>query len=147
GAAPEKLDEVIAKLQAFDPVGIFARSLKECLALQLREKNRLDPAMEILLQNLDHLAKREYPLLAKLCGVDAEDLKGMVDEIRQLNPKPAQAFTADVAVAVTPDVILRPQPGGGWHVELNTENLPRVLANERYYAGIQASVRSKPDRE
>jgi RNA polymerase sigma-54 factor len=83
----------------------------------------------------------------KLCGVDAEDLAGMIDEIRELNPKPAQAFTADVAAPVVPDVVLRPQPGGGWQVELNNDNLPRVLVNERYYARIQGGVRSKTDKE
>jgi RNA polymerase sigma-54 factor len=147
GASPEHFEEVIGHLQRFDPPGIFARSLQECLALQLREKNRLDPAMETLLQHLDLVAKRERAALMKLCGVDAEDLTGMIEEIRQLDPKPAQTFAADVAPPVVPDVILRPQPGGGWHVELNTDNLPRVLANERYYAKVQASARTKTDKD
>ena len=133
GATPEHFESIIARLQRFDPCGIFARSLHECLALQLFEKDRLDPAMGILLQHLDLLARRENAALMRLCNVDAEDLAEMVAEIRQLNPKPAMAFTSDVAPPIVPDVFLRPQPGGGWHVELNTETLPRVLANERYY--------------
>lgn len=147
GVTPEHFETVIAQLHRFDPPGIFARSLQECLALQLREKNRLDPAMEILLQHLDLLAKRDRAALMRLCSVDAEDLAGMIDDIRQLNPKPAQAFTADVTVPIVPDVMLRPQAGGGWHVELNSENLPRVLANERYYAKVQASARNKTDKD
>jgi RNA polymerase sigma-54 factor len=147
GATPAHFEDVIAKLQRFDPPGIFARSLQECLALQLREKDRLDPAMEKLLQHLDLVARRERTQLMKLCSVDAEDLAGMIAEIRELNPKPAMAFTSDVAPPIVPDVILKPQPGGGWQVELNNENLPRVLANEKYHARVQAGARSKSDRE
>src|SRR6202012_4429393 len=97
GATPAHFENVIKKLQRFDPPGIFARSLQECLELQLREKNRLDPAMEKLLQHLDLIAKRDRNHLMKLCSVDAEDLTGMIREIRELNPKPAMLFASDVA--------------------------------------------------
>jgi RNA polymerase sigma-54 factor len=147
GASEEHFESIIARLQRFDPCGIFARSLHECLALQLCEKDRLDPAMGIMLQHLDLLARRENAALMRLCNVNAEDLAGMVAEIRQLNPKPALSFTSDVALPIVPDVFLRPQPGGGWHVELNTETLPRVLANERYYSQIQTSALKKADKD
>jgi RNA polymerase sigma-54 factor len=147
GATPEHFEAIIGRLQRFDPCGIFARSLHECLALQLFEKDRLDPAMGILLQNLDLLARRENTQLMRLCNVDAEDLTQMIAEIRQLNPKPALAFTSDVAQPIVPDVMLRPQPGGGWQVELNTDTLPRVLANDRYYAQIQSATSKKADKE
>ena len=147
GVTPEHFESIIARLQRFDPCGIFARSLHECLALQLHEKNRLDPAMGILLQHLDLLAKRDTAALMRLCNVDTEDLAEMIGEIRQLNPKPAASFASDVTVTIVPDVILRPQPKGGWHVELNTETLPRVLANERYYTQIQASTSKKVDKD
>ncbi len=147
GVTPEHFEQVIAKLQSCDPPGIFARSLKECLALQLREKNRLDPAMAILLDNLELLARRERATLMKLCGVDAEDMAEMIDEIRQLNPKPAHVFTVDVAPPIVPDVMLKPQPGGTWNVELNNDTLPRVLANNRYYAKVQAEAHAKIDKE
>ncbi|HUY67996.1 MAG TPA: RNA polymerase factor sigma-54 [Alphaproteobacteria bacterium] len=147
GATPEQFESVIVRLQQCDPPGIFARSLKECLAIQLREKNRLDPAMAALLDHLDLLAKHERARLMRLCGVDAEDLAGMIAEIRECDPKPATVFTADVAPPIVPDVMLRPQPGAGWLVELNNGNLPRVLANEHYYAEVQASVRSKSDKD
>ena len=147
GVGAELLECVIGRLQTFDPPGIFARSLAECLEIQLREKNRFDPAMKILLQHLDLVAKHESAKLMRLCGVDAEDFAQMLHEIRALNPKPASAFTADVAVPITPDVMLRAQAGGGWHVELNSENLPRVLANERYYTQVQKAVRVKAEKE
>ena len=147
GVSPQHFEKVIARLQRFDPCGIFARSLHECLALQLHEKDRLDPAMGILLQNLDLLARRENAALMRLCGVDAEDLSQMIAEIRQLNPKPAAPFISDVAAPIVPDVMLRPQAGAGWHVELNTETLPRVLANERYYTQIQSATSKKADKD
>lgn len=147
GVTHDHLEDVIVRLQRFDPPGIFARSLRECLAIQLREKNRLDPAMEILLQNLDLLAKRERNSLIKLCGVDAEDLTDMISEIKLLTPKPALSFHADVAQPIVPDVMLRAQSGGVWHVELNNDTLPRVLANERYYTKVQGAARNKSDKE
>lgn len=147
GVAPEHFETIIQRLQSFDPPGIFARSLKECLAIQLKEKNRLDPAMIGLLDHLDLVAKRERTALMKLCGVDAEDLAEMIEEIKLLNPKPAQIFTADVAPPIVPDVLLKPQAGGAWMVELNNETLPRVLANNRYYAKVQKSAHNKIDKE
>ena len=147
GLTPEHFEDIIKKVQTFDPPGIFARSLKECLALQLKDKNRLDPAMEILLNHLDLLAKRDRAALMKLCSVDAEDLTGMIDDIKQLNPKPAHIFTIDVAPAIVPDVLLKAVAGGTWQVELNSETLPRVLANNRYYAEVQKSAHKKIDKE
>ncbi len=143
----ELLDSIIGRLQRFDPCGVFARSLHECLALQLHEQNRLDPAMGLLLQHLDLLARRENATLMRICNVSAEDLSEMIAEIRRLNPKPATAFATELAIPVVPDVFLRPQRGAGWHVELNTETLPRVLANDRYYAKIQGAPSTKAEKE
>jgi RNA polymerase sigma-54 factor len=146
GITQKHFEQVVAQLQSFDPPGIFARSLKECLSLQLKEKNRFDPAMMVLLDHLDLLAKRERTQLMKLCGVDAEDLADMIEEIRQLDPKPAQQFAADAAPPIVPDVLLKPH-GTSWQVELNSETLPRVLANNRYYAKVQESAHTKIDKE
>lgn len=146
GAEPDIFEGVILRLQRLDPPGIFARSLKECLSIQLREKNRLDPAMAVLLDHLDLLAKREKAALMRLCRVDAEDLADMIAEIRALTPKPAVTFASDVAPPITPDVILSPLAGGGWHVELNNDNLPRVLANEAFYGKIQAGTRGAEEK-
>jgi RNA polymerase sigma-54 factor len=146
GCDRARIDEVVRRLQRLDPCGVFARSLAECLALQLRERDRLDPAMQALLDNLHLLAKRDLPALLKQCGVDAEDLAEMIGEIRALNPKPAANFDDSVAQTVVPDVLMRPVPGGGWLVELNSDTLPRVLVNTRYYARVSGSTRSKDDK-
>lgn len=147
GATPEQFAAVIAKVQRCDPPGIFARDLAECLSIQLRERNRLDPAMATLLKHLDLVAAREMKKLQQLCGVDGEDLADMLAELRRLNPRPAQIFTVDVSETLIPDVLLRPLAGGGWQIELNPENLPRVLANESYYTRIASATKSKADKE
>ncbi|CAO3379991.1 RNA polymerase factor sigma-54 [Azospirillum argentinense] len=147
GCAPERVERVLAACQRFDPPGIFARSLKECLAIQLREKNRFDPAMEAMLDHLELLAARNLPALMKVCGVDAEDIADMVAEIRKLNPKPALSFDHTPAQLVTPDILMRANPGGGWLIDLNPDTLPRVLVNHRYFARISGTARNKADKE
>ncbi|MEQ8194064.1 MAG: RNA polymerase factor sigma-54, partial [Rhodospirillales bacterium] len=146
GCAEERVEKTLEQVQQFDPPGIFARSLAECLALQLRDLDRLDPAMQALLDNLDLLAKHDLNALIKKCGVDAEDISDMVAEIKALNPKPALTFEQTVTQSVTPDVLMRPKAGGGWIVELNAETLPRVLVNNNYYAQISQAARNKDEK-
>ena len=143
----ERVQETLTKLQGCDPPGIFARNLAECLSLQLRDRNRLDPAMKALLANLDLLARREFPQIMKLCGVDADDLAEMINEIKALNPKPATAYDTTAVQPVTPDVIMRARNGGGWIIELNADTMPRVLVNNRYYAILSKQARSEKDKE
>ena len=102
----------------FEPTGIMARSVPECLKLQLIERNRFDPAMECLLDNLDLLAKRDLTALRKACGVDAEDMAEMIAELKALTPRPGAGFGGEPAQTVIPDVHVRPDPAGGWKVEL-----------------------------
>ena len=147
GCDVARVEATLAVVQQLDPPGVFARSLKECLALQLRERDRLDPAMAALLDNLDMLAKRDLQGLIKACGVDAEDIADMVAEIRSLDPKPALAFDHAVSQPVVPDVLMRPQPGGGWIVELNADSLPRVLVNNHYFARVSKAAKSKEDKQ
>jgi RNA polymerase sigma-54 factor len=142
-----RVEATLTSLQRLDPPGIFARNLKECLALQLRDRNRLDPAMATLLDHLELLAKREHTQLMRLCGVDAEDLSDMIAEIKALDPKPGAAFECAVAQTVVPDVLVRPVPGGGWAIELNQDTLPRVLVNQRYYAQVTKELKKKADRD
>ena len=146
GCPESRIEETLSLIQQFDPPGIFARNLAECLSLQLRDCNRLDPAMEALLENLDLLAKRDLTTLMKKCGVDADDIQEMVAEIKALNPKPALTFDRVVTHSVTPDVLMRPKAGGGWVIELNAETLPRVLVNNNYYAQISATAQKKDDK-
>lgn len=139
GAPATRIERVLEKLQAADPPGVFARDLRECLALQLKERDRFDPAMETLLAHLDLVARRDYAALKSLCRVDPDDLQDMIAELRRLNPKPGHAFGAEPVQPVIPDVLVRAAPDGSWLVELNTETLPRVLINNQYMARISAA--------
>src|SRR6478609_6349680 len=130
GASQADVDTVLMVLQKFDPPGVCARNLSECLAIQLRELNRYDPAMQALVEHLDLLAKRDIASLRKLCGVDDEDITDMIGEIRRLDPKPGLKFGSSRAQTMVPDVYVRPGPDGGWHVELNSDTLPKVLVNQ-----------------
>jgi RNA polymerase sigma-54 factor len=146
GVDVKRVEEVLLRLQRMDPPGLFARNLSECLALQLRELDRLDPIMEKLLANLSLLASHDLKKLRDICGVDDEDLRDMIAEVKALNPKPALSFDHFVSQTVVPDVLMRPLPkskGGGWAVELNNDTLPRVLVNKTYYAEVTKQPRDK----
>ena len=146
GTSAAHVEAVLVKLQSSDPGGVFARDLKECLTLQLRERDRFDPAMATLIAHLDLVARRDYAALKALCRVDLDDLKDMVAELRALDPKPGHAFGAEPVQPVIPDVIVRPSPEGAWVVELNTETLPRVLINNQYLARVSASAQRSEDK-
>ncbi|MDQ0455327.1 RNA polymerase factor sigma-54 [Rhizobium paknamense] len=136
GATVMDLERVLTLLQGFDPPGVFARDLGECLAIQLRQRDRLDPAMAALVKNLDLLARRDFATLKRLCGVDEEDLLDMLAEIRTLDPRPGGAFETGPTETIVADIFVRPS-ADGWAVELNPETLPRVLVNNAYYAEVQ----------
>lgn len=127
------VEQVLAVLQTFDPPGLFGRDLAECLGLQLKQKDRFDPAMQAVVNNLELLAKRDFQTLKKLCGVDEPDLLDMLAEIRCLDPKPGALFSSGAADAIVPDIHVMPAPGGGWEIELNPAALPRVLINHEYH--------------
>lgn len=146
GVTRSEVEALLDRLQGFEPAGVMARNLQECLAIQLKERDRLDPAMAALVDNLPLLAKHDYAALKAVCGVDSDDLEDMIAEIRRLTPKPGLAFGADSTRAVEPDVFVRERPDGSWAVELNTDTLPRVLVNNRYAARIAGSARSTEEK-
>lgn len=136
GTPLERVERILRVIHTFDPSGVGARDLAECLAIQLRERDRFDPAMAALVAHLPLLAKRDFAQLRKICGVDDEDLADMLKEIRALDPKPGRAFGDAPVQPVTPDVSVRQGPDGSWLVELNPEGLPRVLVNQTYAAKV-----------
>ena len=148
GIEPARVEAVRERMQRFDPPGLFARDLRECLAAQLADRNRLDPAMQALLDNLELLGRRDLRALRDLCGVDSEDLADMIAEIRALDPKPGVQFDIGNAGVILPDVLMRRAPiigqdGGDWLLELNPETMPRVLVN----AGFHARIITRAKRE
>ncbi|MBO0765184.1 MAG: RNA polymerase factor sigma-54 [Hyphomicrobiaceae bacterium] len=146
GAPRSLVAKVLTGLQGFDPPGVFARDLAECLALQLKDANRYDPQIAKLLDNLALLGNHNLGALRRAVGVDHDELIEMVAEIKRLNPKPGLKFGSIQIQPILPDVLVRPAPDGGWVLELNTETLPRVLVNRSYYANVAKTARSNEDR-
>ena len=146
GATPADVDAVLQLVQKFDPPGICARSLSECLAVQLRERDRYDPAMQALVEHLDLLARRDVAALRRICGVDDDDLVDMIAEIRQLDPKPGLKFSSSRVQTVVPDVFVRSGPDGGWLVELNSDTLPKVLVNQNYYSQLAGNLKKGEEK-
>jgi RNA polymerase sigma-54 factor len=146
GASHALVESVLHKLQSFDPAGVFARDLAECLALQLKDRNRYDPQIAKVLENLELLARHDLAALKRVVGVDADELLEMITEIKALNPKPGLKLGSVQIQPVLPDVLVRPSRNGGWSVEVNNDTLPRVLVNRSYYAEVTKTTRSTADK-
>ena len=143
GAPIAEVEAVLSIVQTFDPSGVCARNLTECLSIQLREQDRFDPAMQALVGRLDLLAKRDLASLRRICGVGDDDLTEMIAEIRRLNPKPGLAFGSTTVQPVVPDVYVRQGPDGSYIVELNSDTLPKVLVNQRYHAELTRNANNE----
>ncbi len=146
GTSITEVEAVLRIMQTFDPPGVGARDLAECLTIQLKEQNRYDPAMQALIARLDLLARRDFASLKKVCGVGDDDLVEMIAEIRRLNPKPGLAFGSAIVQPIVPDVFVRSGPSGSWIVELNSDTLPKVLVNQIYYAEVSATTRRDTEK-
>jgi RNA polymerase sigma-54 factor len=146
GAPLSEIEAVLAILQGFDPPGVCARNLGECLTIQLKERDRFDPAMQALIGHLDLVARRDFASLRRFCGVDDADLADMIAEIRRLNPKPGLAFGSSVVQPIVPDVFVRAAQDGSWLVELNSDTLPKVLVNQSYYSKVSKTAKGENDK-
>jgi RNA polymerase sigma-54 factor len=147
GADAAAMANVLAICQTFEPSGIFARDLAECLSLQLAVRDRLDPAMKALVANLELLARRDFQTLKRICGVDEEDLLDMLAEIRALDPRPGTAFSVGASDAIVADVEVRAANDGSWTVELNAETLPRVLVDHIYFAQVSPHAKNQVEKD
>ncbi len=145
GVALARIENVLTVVQTFDPTGVGARDLAECLALQAKEADRYDPCMARLIDNLDLLARGEVKRLQRMCGVDDEDMADMIRELRGYDPKPGCRFGGEPPLAVTPDVYIA-KTAGGWAIELNQATLPRVLVNRSYYVELSGGQQDKASK-
>ena len=146
GAPLQRVEKILLLIQTFEPTGVGARNLAECIAIQLRERDRFDPAMQALVAHLELVAKRDFAALRKVCGVDDEDIVDMIGEIKRLDPKPGRAFGGAPIQPLIPDVMVRPLPDGSWHVELNSDVLPRLLVNQTYSTRVARSKSNESDK-
>jgi RNA polymerase sigma-54 factor len=138
GVPLARVEGVLGIVQTFDPTGVGARDLAECLALQAREADRYDPCMARLIDNLDLLARGDLGRLRRLCNVDDEDLADMIRELRAYDPKPGCRYGGEPAQSVVPDLFIARRKDG-WGIEINAATLPRVLVNRSYYVELSAA--------
>ncbi len=147
GCSTDDVEAALTQIQQCDPVGIGARSLQECLALQLKDKNRFDPAMAKLVQYLDLIAEGAMARLQRICGVSDEDLKDMLQELRALNPKPGFLFDHSSVDVVQPDITVQLDNKGQWQVELTPHSLPRLLVNQHYYSQLKDHTHKEAEKK
>ena len=147
GARPDEVAAVLSVCQTFEPAGLFARDLAQCLGLQLAQLDRLDPAMSAMLANLDLLARRDFAALKRLCGVEQDDLLDMLAEIRALDPRPGARFSGGNTDAIVADVEVRAVADGSWAVELNPETLPRVLVDHIYFTQVSGHAKDQAEKD
>ena len=138
GASGRQVRTALRLIQGFEPSGVGARTLAECLRLQLRDKNALTPDMDLFLENIHMLGTHDLPALRRACRFSEDALREHIKAIRTLNPKPGLAYGRDDVQVLIPDVYVTESGEGGWKVELNQETLPRVIANERYFARLSS---------
>ena len=142
-----KVEAALELVQSLDPAGVGARSLSECLALQAKEADRYDPCMEVLIDNLELVAKGAFAHLKRICGVDDEDLADMLAELRSYDPKPGLQFGGSTSASVVPDVLLSAgtdaQGVEGWDIQLNEATLPRLVVNRSYYVELRGGCTGK----
>ncbi|MBX3565701.1 MAG: RNA polymerase factor sigma-54 [Sphingomonas sp.] len=140
-----RVEAVLATVQTFDPTGVGARNLSECLALQAKEADRYDPCMARLIDNLELVARGDMARLKRICDVDDEDLADMIRELRNYDPKPGARYGGEPTLAVTPDIFVAKR-GMGWAVEINAATLPKLLVNRAYYAEISSGPQDKTSK-
>ena len=147
-ASPEIVEEAIILVQGFDPPGIAARDLKECLILQLRPLNLLGTLVETIISNhLDLVSKKKYQNIARLCNVSAEEVNAAVKVIEGLEPKPARNFTVASTNYISPDVFIV-KADSGYQILLNDEGLPKLRINSFYHRLLtQKNLVSKEERQ
>ncbi|MCO7264057.1 RNA polymerase factor sigma-54 [Dickeya zeae] len=143
----EEVEAVLKRVQRFDPVGVAARDLRECLLVQLSQFNsdvpRLSEARLIVSDYLDLLANHDFRTLIRTSRLKEDVLKEALALIQSLDPRPGQSINTGESEYVIPDVLVR-KIQGHWAVELNTDSVPRLQINQQY-AALGNSARNDSD--
>lgn len=146
GASLEFTEEILEKLQSFEPAGLFARNLRECLMLQAKDQNLFTRELEILLNNLELLAKGQFDTLQRKIKCEKEFLIDLIKILRSFNPKPGEAFDQVIHQVSAPDLMVT-KSGTGWVVDLNKSNLPSVYVNTSYADELNIKSRNTEANE
>ncbi len=146
GIAMAEAEAALDLVQSLDPTGVGARTLGECLALQAKEADRYDPCMQVLIANLDLLAKGSFAQLKRICDVDDEDFADMLAELRGYDPKPGLKFGGGGQAPIVPDILISPTPGNGWDIQINQATLPKLVINREYYVSLRGGCTDKQSK-
>ena len=147
--ALEEIEEILQRVQQFDPIGVGARDLQECLLLQLEQLDETTPwlteARDLVTTHLHVLGNKDFVTLVRQTHLSESQLSQVVALIRTLQPRPGAALFEETADYEVPDVLVR-KDQGRWLVELNPETLPKVRINNTY-ASLIKSVPTGPDKD
>ena len=146
GATLKLSEKVLAELQEFEPAGLFARNLKECLLIQASDKGLLSNHFKALLDNLDLLAKGQFESLQRKLKCNKQVLMEQIKVLRSFNPKPGERFDQNIQQISAPDLMVR-KSENGWTVDLNRSNLPTIHINSDYAEDIQTRSRNEAAAE
>ena len=142
GVALEEIENALIKVQRLDPVGIGARSLSECIVLQLRQLEPSTPGVELAIEmatnHLASIANQEYGEIRRALRTSEESFDVALALVKSCNPKPGQAVSAVAAEYVIPDVFVR-RIDGRWQVEVSASGIPRLSVNQQYAKLLRGS--------
>ena len=136
GFPSERIENVLCRMQTFEPSGVFARNLKECLIIQLKNIDSYNKTNQTIIENLELLGNGNLKGLQKITGLSDENLKTEIKLIRSLNPKPGTIYDEGGHNIAHPDVIVTKNKDE-WNVELNNSTLPKVCVNDSYVKEIE----------
>ena len=146
GFEKEKIESILLKMQNFEPNGVFARNLKECLIIQLKNEDKLNNHNKKIIENLELLGEGNLKELQKITNLKEEEIKYNVKTIRLLNPKPGTKYSDENSNIFNPDVIVT-KNNQNWDVELNNSTLPKVTVNQEYINEIESLNCSESDKK
>ena len=141
-----KIKKVLKKLQKFDPPGIFARNLSECIKIQLKDKKILNKNYEFLLDNLDLIAKNKISVLSKKSKLQENEILKMLEIIKSVNPKPASDYDLVDEIMIIPDIILQINHGI-FKITINKSFIPKINFNKSYYNQIKKRKMLRREKE
>ena len=145
----DEVEAVLKRIQRFDPVGVAAKDLRDCLLIQLSQFDKTTPWLEearlIISDHLDLLANHDFRTLMRVTRLKEDVLKEAVNLIQSLDPRPGQSIQTGEPEYVIPDVLVR-KHNGHWTVELNSDSIPRLQINQ-HYASMCNNARNDDDSQ
>ncbi|EGZ2536390.1 RNA polymerase factor sigma-54 [Escherichia coli] len=145
----DEVEAVLKRIQRFDPVGVAAKDLRDCLLIQLSQFDKTTPWLEearlIISDHLDLLANHDFRTLMRVTRLKEDVLKEAVNLIQSLDPRPGQSSQTGEPEYVIPDVLVR-KHNGHWTVELNSDSIPRLQINQ-HYASMCNNARNDGDSQ